>query len=133
MIRRLALVASLIALPLPASAHHSLTGYDSARPLTMTGQVAEFSFTQPHPYLVMTFKPASGPSQRWKMEMDNLSELRLVGMTRDTFKAGDMVEVTGSPDREGRHELYIRRLDRPKDGLEYEQVGSRPRLTPGRP
>jgi hypothetical protein len=124
--------AALLALPLPAAAHHSLAGYDSARPVTLTGEVAEFSFTQPHPYLVMTVKPPSGPAQAWKLEMDNLGELRLSGMSRDTFRPRDRITVTGSPDREGAHRLYVRRLDRPADGLAYEQVGTRPRLTSGK-
>ncbi len=36
--------------------------------------------------------------------------------------------MTGSPDRGGAHALYVRQLDRPGDGLFYEQVGMSPRL-----
>ena len=38
-----------------------------------------------------------------------------------------------SPARDGEHALYVRRLDRDRDGLRYEQVGSSPSLGLGRP
>jgi hypothetical protein len=126
MIRRLALALTLLAAA-PAAAHHSLAAYDSGRPLTLTGEVTEFSFSNPHPYLVVAVKPPSGPVQQWRMEMDNLWELQGVGMTRDTFRPKDRLKVTGSPDRDGGHALYVRQLDR-ADGLFYEQVGMSPRL-----
>lgn len=109
----------------PAAAHHSLAAYDSAHPVEMTGEVTEFSFTQPHPYLVIEVRPG----ERWKLEMDNLFELVDVGMTKATFRTRDRVKVAGSPDRAGARQLYLRRLDRPADGLVYEQVGTSPRLS----
>jgi hypothetical protein len=130
MIRRLALVAAFAAGP--AWAHHSLAAYDGLHPLTLAGEVTEFSFTNPHPYLVVAVKPETGPVQAWKLEMDNLWELQAVGMTRDTFRVKDAVKVTGNPDRKGAHALYVRQLDRP-DGLFYEQVGMSPRLVMRRP
>jgi hypothetical protein len=108
----------------PASAHHSLVGYDHGRRLELAGTVAEFHFTQPHPYLVLAAR-----SGRWKLEMDNLWELQEIGLTRESFKPADKVTVSGSPDREGAKALYLWRLDRPSDGLHYEQVGSRPHLS----
>ena len=60
--------------------------------------------------------------------MDNRWELVEVGMTRETLKRGDRIIVTGSPAREQAASLYIRKLDRPADGFQYEQVGSSPRI-----
>ncbi len=60
--------------------------------------------------------------------MDNLFELHDVGMSKETLKPGDRVLVTGDPSRTRPRELYLRRLDRPKDGFRYEQVGSSPRV-----
>jgi hypothetical protein len=127
------LIVAAVALAGPASAHHSLAGYDGARPLALEGVVAEFRFAQPHPYLTLRVGPAAGAAQLWKLEMDNLRELEAVGMRRDTFRPGDQVRVTGSPARDGEHALYVRRLDRDRDGLRYEQVGSSPSLGLGRP
>jgi hypothetical protein len=36
--------------------------------------------------------------------------------------------ATGSAGRDGARSLYVRQLDRPADGLRYEQVGASPRL-----
>ena len=131
--RRACMFIVAVAAAGPAQAHHTLTGYDQARPITLQGSVTEFSYTQPHPYLVIEVKPAAGAAQSWKLEMDNLYELDEIGVTRDTFKPGDRVQVNGAPGRNGAHIMYLRRLDRPKDGLRYEQVGFTPSLTfPGR-
>ena len=71
----------------------------------------------------------SGARQIWRLEMDNLHELDEIGISRTTFQPGDRVTVSGDPDRTKPREIYLRRLDRPSDGLRYEQIGSRPRLT----
>ena len=111
-----------------AQAHHSLAGYDSAQPRELTGVVAEFGFIQPHPYLTIVIE-AAGPKQVWRLEMDNLNELRDIGLTRDSFKPGERVLVRGDPQRDGSPRMYLRRLDRPSDGLLYEQVGTSPRVS----
>src|SRR5262245_43004358 len=111
-------------------AHHSIAGvYDSSREVSIEGVVREFLFINPHPFVVVEVKSTSGPTQTWKLEMDNRSELIDVGMTNETLKRGDRVVVIGSlirpPQSQG---LYIRKLDRPADGFQYEQVGSSPRI-----
>ena len=127
---RLACALGLAATAVPAAAHHSLAGYDQNRPLELTGEVTEFHYTQPHPYLVIAAPgPGGGAPQPWKLEMDNLWELDAIGVTSGTFKARDRVSVSGSPDRSGGHAMYLRRLDRASDGLRYEQIGMSPRLT----
>jgi hypothetical protein len=69
-----------------------------------------------------------GRAERWKMEMDNLGELAAIGMTSSTFRSGDAITVSGSPGRSGAKALYIRKLDRPKDGFWYEQDSTEPSL-----
>ena len=112
-----------------AHAHHSIAGaYDSNQQVTIEGIVAQFQFVNPHPFLTMDVKAGTGGVQRWRLEMDNRSELIQVGMTSETLKQGDRIVVTGSPAREQSQSLYIRKLDRPADGFQYEQVGSSPRI-----
>ena len=112
-----------------AQAHHSLSNYDQGRDVSADGVVEEFLFVNPHPVLMIAVTDPSGVRQTWRLEMDNLYELDEIGISRTTFKPGDQVTVTGDPDRTRPREIYLRRLDRPSDGLRYEQVGSRPRLT----
>jgi hypothetical protein len=122
------MILGLAASAAPATAHHALTGYDRAREIALSGVVVEFHFRQPHPFLVIEVE-AAGARRIWRLEMDNLSELSAIGLSRDTFRAGDRVLVGGDPSRDGADALYLRRLDRPRDGLRYEQVGSTPRLS----
>ena len=122
------LAAGLLAATAPAQAHHSLAGYDAAQPRELRGVVAEFAFVQPHPYMTIVVE-AAGPKQTWRLEMDNLYELREIGLTRDSFKPGERVLVRGDPQRDGSPRMYLRRLDRPSDGLLYQQVGTSPTVS----
>jgi hypothetical protein len=110
-------------------AHHSLAGvYDSSRTVTIRAVVSEFHFVNPHPYLVATVSGTSDEPtpQRWRLELDNRSELAAIGMTTATFQPGDGIVVSGSPGRTQPRALYVRALDRPTDKFHYEQVGSSP-------
>ena len=112
-----------------AQAHHSLSNYDQGRNVSADGVIEEFHFVNPHPVLMIGVTDPSGVRQTWRLEMDNLYELDEIGISKTTFKAGDRVTVSGNPDRTKPREIYLRRLDRPSDGLRYEQIGVRPRLT----
>jgi hypothetical protein len=110
-------------------AHHSIAGaYDTRREVKIEGIVAEFRFVNPHPFLAVEVKTAGGGAEQWKLEMDNRGELADVGMTKDTFKPGDRILVSGNPAEGQAQSLYIRKLNRPADGFRYEQVGSSPRI-----
>jgi hypothetical protein len=110
-------------------AHHSIDAvYDSTRQATVEGTVAEFQLINPHPFLLIDVMDRDGRTERWRLEMDNRSELAAIGVTARTFKAGDRVIVKGSAARSQARALYLLRLDRPQDGFWYEQVGSSPRI-----
>ena len=112
-----------------AHAHHSISSvYDSRRRATVEGVVAQFQLVHPHPFLLIDVKDAAGQAQRWRLEMDNRSELAEIGVTSNTFKPGDRVVVTGSLARTQPQSLYVLRLDRPIDGFWYEQVGQSPKI-----
>jgi hypothetical protein len=125
---RLATFAVVLAAIAPAAAHHSINGvYDSARSATVEGRVAEFRFVNPHPLLFIEVETPGG-TQSWQLEMDNRFELVAIGMAEDTFVPGDRVVATGSLGRTEPQRLYLRKLDRPADGLLYEQRGMTPIL-----
>jgi hypothetical protein len=111
-----------------ATAHHSFGNiYDSGRDVTVEGVVTEFQFVHPHPFLILSVE-AGGTRQSWRAEMDNRFELEDIGITAQTFKAGDRVVASGSPGRNEPHILYLWKLQRPADGLRYEQVGGTPSI-----
>jgi hypothetical protein len=70
----------------------------------------------------------AGRTERWRLELDNRRELAAIGMTADTIKPGDRVNVVGSAARNEEPALYVRTLERRADGFLYEQVGSIPRV-----
>ncbi len=115
----------------PATAHHSIAGaYDRTRPVTVTGTVRQFHFVNPHPWIEADGPDAAGRVRTWRMEMDNRNELAEVGMSADTLKPGDRIVVSGAAAVGGQFGLYVRKLERPKDGMRYAQEGSRPVFTP---
>jgi len=127
---RLVAALTLGMVGLQAGAHHSIARvYDDTRRATVSGIVTEFRFINPHPLLVVEVVDDAGETAVWQLEMDNRFELARVGMTAETFAAGDRVAAEGSLGRTDARTLYIRWLERPSDGLVYEQVGYSPRLT----
>ena len=127
--RVVALAAMLLASGVAVAAHHSISGaYDTNRSVTVEATVTRFRFINPHPFLDVEVKDPSGATQVWQLELDNRGELAGIGVTAETFKAGDRVAVSGSASRINQRSLYVRKLVRPADGFEYEQVGSSPRI-----
>ena len=61
-------------------------------------------------------------------DLDPESTVAVVDASGHSVAAG-RVTVSGNPDRTKPREIYLRRLDRPSDGLHYEQIGLSPRLT----
>lgn len=114
-------------------AHHSIAGmYNTREEVTIEGVVAELRFRNPHPILIINVGDAGNATQ-WLLEMDNRGELSRIGMTSETFRPGDRVIVIANPSFQASQRAYIRRLERPADGFDYEQVGSSPRInTPSR-
>jgi hypothetical protein len=112
-----------------ARTHHSFGNiYDGSRNVTLTGVVTQFLFVHPHPYLLIDVARA-GNRESWRGEMDNRFELADIGVTAETFKPGDRIVVSGSPGRTEERTLYIWKLERPADGLLYEQIGMTPRVS----
>lgn len=113
-----------------AHAHHSISGiYDTSQQVRVVGVVTEFRLIQPHAVLMLNASPETNAPEIWQLEMDNHYELVQIGIDADTFKPGDQVIVNGNPGRTKTRQLYLRQLDRPADGLRYEQVGYRPRVS----
>ena len=123
-------LAIVLAAPGAVLAHHSISGvYDSSRQVTVEGRVVEFQFINPHPVLVIAVDSDADSPQTWRLEMDNRYELADIGITATTFEPGDRVIASGSAARADPKSLYLMKLDRPADGLRYEQVGTSPRIS----
>ena len=98
---RLGVVLAVALAMTPALAHHSTAMYDSARPVTVTGTVKRFEWSNPHAFVYLEVKDAKGNVVEWEVEMMSLNHLRAYGWTSKTVKPGDVLSCTGSPARSG--------------------------------
>jgi hypothetical protein len=98
----LLLLSSTLVLPLDLHAHHSPAMFDFSKPLSLTGTVRLFQWTNPHSYIQLIVKPADGAEQEWSLEMGANAYLYNLGWRPSTVKAGDTLTVTVVPLRSGK-------------------------------
>ena len=85
----------------PVLAHHSTSMYNMATPVTVTGVVKRFEWTNPHAFIFLDVKDDKGASVEWEIELMSLNHLRSYGWMRNTVKAGDMISATGGAAKSG--------------------------------
>ena len=84
-----------------ALAHHSPVMFDRSQPLTLTGTVREFQWTNPHSYIQLVVKNDQGQDEEWSLEMAAPTYLYNLGWRPSTVKTGDTLTVTIAPLRKG--------------------------------
>lgn len=93
------------------SAHHSTAMYDGQNPVTITGTVKKFEWTNPHAFVYIEVKDEkTGKVVEWECEMMSLNHLRAYGWTSRTVKAGDPISATGAPARSGAPSMIANRM-----------------------
>lgn len=97
----LILSAPLAAVTGGALAHHSPVMFDQSQPVTLTGTVREFQWTNPHSYIQLVVKNAQGQDEEWNVEMAAPTYLYNLGWRPGTLKSGDAVILTIAPLRKG--------------------------------
>ncbi|MBO9670990.1 MAG: hypothetical protein J7485_10770 [Sphingobium sp.] len=111
-----AVLASLavMALPQGASAHHSYAMFDMTKSVDLKGKVIQFKWTNPHGWLTLEVKDASGTPITWNIEMNSPNNLMLLGWKRSSLKPGDDVTITVHPlkgDKAGGSFMSVTRAD----------------------
>ena len=97
------LAASLVCvalLALPAVAHHSHGNY-VATFMDIEGVVKQVHLLNPHSWIYLEVKNASGQPQTWALEATNVIGLQRIGVTRDYLKVGDTIKARCHPLRDG--------------------------------
>lgn len=93
------------------AAHHSQPGFDpNDKPVELKGTVAEYRWRNPHVLFFWDVKDDQGKVVRWVGEFGSVASSIARGMTKDTFKAGDEVTVTGIRSRAGTPVMQLRRI-----------------------
>jgi hypothetical protein len=98
---RLGTLSALLLTCVPVLAHHSTAMYNMATPVTVTGTVKRFEWTNPHAFVFLDVKDEKGETVEWEVEMMSLNHLRGYGWVRDTVKPGDVISCTGGAAKSG--------------------------------
>jgi hypothetical protein len=85
-----------------ALAHHSFAMFDQTKPLTLTGSVTEFQWTNPHAYIEIDVPDDKGTVKHWSVEMGSPSILMQSGWKFKDLKHGDKITVKISPLKDGK-------------------------------
>lgn len=88
------MMAALLAISSPAFAHHGAAAYDMSKPIVLKDAVVtQFAWINPHPLIKADYKDEKGNVQHWIMEMGSTPASQLIGWTRTSLKAGDVVTL----------------------------------------
>jgi hypothetical protein len=96
------LLSVLLSLAVSATvaAHHSFAMFDTTSPITLTGAVTDFQWTNPHAYIELDVTTA-GVTKHWSIELGSPSILQRAGWKFSTLKAGDKIVAVVAPLKNG--------------------------------
>jgi len=86
-------VVGLLAVSIPLLAHHGNASYDATKTVMVKGTVTDYVWSNPHVFIKLDGKDDNGNTVHWIVEGQNPVSMRQIGWTKDTFKAGDEVEI----------------------------------------
>src|ERR1700680_1047562 len=95
----------------PTFAHHGGAQYDTQHPVTVTGTVTEYMFTNPHVQIHFDVKNENGNVEKWVAETASPQRLFGFGWNAKTLKAGDKITVTGAQLKDGNKIVSIIKLE----------------------
>jgi len=86
----------------PVFGHHSFSSeFDDKKPITVTGVITKWEWTNPHTWIYLDGKDETGKAASWSFEGAAPSLLMRRGVTKYALKVGDMVTVEGFRAKDG--------------------------------
>ena len=76
-------------------AHHSLSQFDTEKSVTVKGTIVLFERVNPHSFIYIDEKRKDGETHRWAIEGPGLFLLTRLGIEKDSFKIGAVIEACG--------------------------------------
>src|SRR5438067_2638390 len=89
-------VTAILMFALCAEAHHSFTGaYNVDKTVTIKGKIFQITLRSPHSF----FYIETDDAKQWAIEGAAAGQFAQQGVDKNTFRVGDVVEVTANPSR----------------------------------
>ena len=77
-------------------AHHSLAAeFDQKKPVSLTGTLTKLDWRNPHAWIYIDVKNASGGIDKWECELGSPNAMTRAGFTQDSVKVGDELVLDG--------------------------------------
>jgi len=84
------------------AAHHSFASeFDLSSPITVSGMVTKFEWTNPHSWIYVHGKDDKGREADWSFEGTAPSLLLRRGISKSTIKVGDSITIEGFRAKDG--------------------------------
>ena len=96
----------MIAIGIPASAHHSAAGQDFTKRVEMSGVVKSWTIMNPHGKLVVQVTDTKG-TRLIELETHSRNNVYRSGYRDGMIKAGDKIKIFIAPNRDGSDGGYL--------------------------
>jgi len=110
------------------SAHHAVGGtFFLDQSITIQGTITSVTIRNPHSFINIDAKDASGRITSWSAEWVSAAQLKDEGIKESTLKAGDQITLEGAAARDATaRKILLRELKRPSDGFRWLGIPSDP-------
>lgn len=99
------LLATFLAAPVAATAHHGWSEYDSSKSLMLAGKIVESGYEHPHGHIRF-----EAPGKTWNVVLAPPSRMENRGLPKEWLKPGAMATVEGYANRNKPEEMRAERI-----------------------
>src|SRR5262245_7601159 len=114
--KKIAILSLILGAPLALLAHHSAAAYDTTKEVKITGTIKQYSYKNPHVYMVVEVKEGNAAPRLVEVEAGAPSVLNPLGFTINSVKVGEVVTISGNPSRDASGKTMLGRDLNKSDG-----------------